>query len=128
MATAFLPINTNLPLANLESDFARVMILLGDARPPIWDTAGLMNAYKEALKGQQFDPACDYLVQTGRTIYVVMMMLAVWEYMAENFPDDSGVTVLIYDATSNRYRDVRIRYAYHVRPVVQQGDDLCCGD
>lgn len=127
MATAFLPIHTNLPFANLE-EFARVMILLGETRPPIWDTAGLMTAYKEALKGQRFDPACDYLVMTGRTIYVVMMMLAVWEYMAENFPDDSGVTVLIYDATSDRYRDVRIRHAIHVKRAVQQGDDLCCGD
>jgi hypothetical protein len=83
--------------------------LLEESRPSLWDTSALIEGFVDALRSFDYDPAVDYIVLTGRAAYLAFLTIAVWEYMDERYPEDSGVTFKVYDASASRYKEVRVR-------------------
>jgi hypothetical protein len=104
---AYLPIATNLPLENIRDFAPTTLVLLTGDIPTMWNTSELISAFYNALKREQFTPAKDYVVMTGRTVYVALMMLAVERYMTRHYPDDIGYTALVFDGSQGKYREMR---------------------
>lgn len=102
-----LPLDSRMDRANL-SDYGKLIPLLDDFRPSIWEGAALIKSFKTALTEHDYDPASDYIVLTGKTIYVAVLMAALWEFMDEHFPNDSGVMFLVYDAGPGLYKETRL--------------------
>jgi hypothetical protein len=108
--TAFLalPLDSKLELANLE-EYGPVLALLGTGqRPPIWDSSGLIRGFRTGLSTYRFDPGLDHIVLSGPAVYLAILMVAVWEYMNEVYPDDTGASFLVYDGSTRAYKELRI--------------------
>jgi hypothetical protein len=102
-----LPLDIRLDPANLAG-YGKVTSLLDNHRPSIWDGAALIGAFKEAFERERYDPAVDYIILTGKAIYLAVLMVALWEYLDESFPADTGASFLVYDANSCLYKELRL--------------------
>lgn len=67
-----------------------------------------MQAFKDALQHNDFDPAADFIALTGKAVYLAVLVAAVWEYMDANYPTDTGVSFLVYDAGPGLYKEMRL--------------------
>ena len=98
--TAFLPhqLSDTLDTANL-SYYGPVVTLLGKHRPSIWQTDQLVEAYRQALDDALYDPRRDYIVLTGKAVYLAMLVFALADY--------DEVKLLVYDSPSNAYKETK---------------------
>lgn len=96
--TAFLPhpLSSTLDLANLD-DYGPVVTLLGKHRPSIWQTDQLVEAYRQALCDERYNPRHDHIVLSGKAVYLAMLVFALADY--------TDVRLLLYDSPSNAYKE-----------------------
>lgn len=106
-----LPFDRHVDAANLQT-FGSVQVLIPGTRPSIWEGASLIAALQAGLAAGNFDPATDHIALTGRTVYLAILMVALWEYVDAHFPEDTGIMFLVYDAGPQIYKEMRLPRAH----------------
>ena len=96
-----MPLTRSMDSANLE-DFGAPTSLLTQG-PRLFNPDASIDEIIEALDKNGYNPAVDVIVQSGPSMALIYLTLAVVKYISENFEDQTYLSV-IYDGRTRRYQ------------------------
>ena len=100
-AFTVMPLTRSMDTSNLE-DFGQVISLLNQG-PRIFNPDASIDEIYQALETTDYNPAVDVIVQSGPSVALIFLTLAVVKYVSENFEDQTYLSV-IYDGRTKRYQ------------------------